>query len=184
MGLALTKKIVEAQGGTVGVESIPGRGSTFFAVLPRKTTITAEEQTPSLAPSLISRPTVLVVEDNEKDQKWLTHALLEHGYYAEIAASGSEVVRRATTDHFNAIVLDLILPDMGGWDVLHAIRDRGPNRQTPVIVVTVVTEKTAAKGFAIDDFLVKPVETNALIGALERSRRPGEENSEAEGARN
>jgi CheY-like chemotaxis protein/anti-sigma regulatory factor (Ser/Thr protein kinase) len=183
LGLALTRKIVEAQGGQVGVESLAGRGSTFFAVLSRKSEIVAQVQTSTIAPPLISRPSVLVIEDNEMDQKWLTNALLEHGYYVEVAINGSEAVQRAWSNRFNAIVLDLILPDMAGWDVLQAIRNYGPNQETPVVVVTVVTEKDTAKGFAIDDFLIKPVEADTLIGALERSRRTDKETSGAEEAR-
>jgi CheY-like chemotaxis protein len=67
--------------------------------------------------------------------------------------------------------------------VLQAIRSTGPNYRTPVIVVTVVTEREAARGFAIDDFLVKPVETDMLIDALERSRRAGKESSKINQAR-
>ena len=59
-----------------------------------------------------------------------------------------------------------ILPDTGGWDILHAIRSNGPNRDTPVIVVTVVAEKGVAKGFPIQDYLVKPVRPDALLESL------------------
>src|SRR5437016_13771123 len=68
-----------------------------------------------------------------------------------------------------AILLDLILPDMVGWQILHAIRSEGPNQNTPIIVTTIVTEKDAARGFPIQDFLSKPVEPKSLINALART---------------
>jgi CheY-like chemotaxis protein len=63
----------------------------------------------------------------------------------------------------------LILPDTGGWDVLHSIRAVGPNQNTPVIVVTVVAERNVAKGFPVQDYLVKPVRSEALLEALKNA---------------
>jgi two-component system sensor histidine kinase/response regulator len=77
LGLALTKKIVEAQGGRVGVQSMVGQGSVFYAVLPkitaRKTETSAERQ--RIAAPATDSPNVLVVEDNEKDSQWIAKFL-------------------------------------------------------------------------------------------------------------
>jgi CheY-like chemotaxis protein len=65
--------------------------------------------------------------------------------------------------------MDLLLPDMGGWDILKQLRSTGPNQKTPVIVVTVVAEKGIAAGFAIHDYLIKPVQTEELLASLQRA---------------
>src|SRR2546423_6900600 len=77
LGLALTRRIVEAQGGRVGVHSIPGQGSTFFAILPRIVTVMVEHDEEDVAeqmlslPSRIGAPSVLIVEDEAKDRRQL-----------------------------------------------------------------------------------------------------------------
>jgi PAS domain S-box-containing protein len=172
LGLALTKRLVEAQGGQVGVVSAPGHGSTFFATLPRMALAGAgpgdEEQG---ALSVVAPPggaTVLVVEDDAQDRAWLMRTLAEAGYGVEGAPTGAEALAKARQRAFDAVTLDLLLPDMAGWDVLHAIRATPLNASVPAVVVTVVAEREAGVGFAILDFLVKPVSVNDLVAALER----------------
>jgi signal transduction histidine kinase/CheY-like chemotaxis protein len=171
LGLALTRKIVEAQGGRVGVESSPGQGSTFSAILPRNSRPIEESRGLDLATRMQSqdRPGVLVIEDNESDRQWLANILGEAGYTVQSVSTGAEGVAKAQAHAFKAILLDLILPDMGGWEVLHSIRARGPNQQTAVIVATVVAEREVAKGFAVQDFLVKPIAPETLLEALKNA---------------
>ena len=169
LGLALTKRLVEAQGGSVGVRSDAGRGSTFHAVLPTG----KQEHLPPL-PRLSSRspgerPSVLVIEDNPRDRELLVRTLDGAGYAVEIAATGAEAIRLCHERVFDAITLDLLLPDMNGLDVLAAIRVEGRSRRARVIVVTVVAEKGAVAGFAVDDVLPKPVDGPTLLNALERA---------------
>ena len=170
LGLALTKRIVEAQRGRVGVRSTPGRGSLFFAVLPR---MAGEVQAIEVA-ELPDRhhpdaPTVLVIEDDAKEREWLVRTLSAAGYAVEVATSGRQALDRCREHTFDAITLDLLLSDMGGWDVLKALRSSGSNQTTPAIVVTVVAEKGVAAGFAIHDYLIKPVRPEELVASLQRA---------------
>jgi signal transduction histidine kinase/CheY-like chemotaxis protein len=172
LGLALTKKIVEAQGGRVGVQSTPDQGSVFYAILPRNSRTKAKSriQDPLPAARIEHGPRVLLIEDNETDRRWLAKILGDAGYLVQSAATGAEGIAKAQANAFHAILLDLILPDMGGWEVLHSIRAGGPNQQAPVIVATVVAEKEVAKGFSVQDYLVKPIASGALLQALEHAR--------------
>jgi signal transduction histidine kinase/CheY-like chemotaxis protein len=175
LGLALTRRIVEAQGGRVGVKSQIGRGSLFFAVLPRKpkeAPIPAAEE--ARRPAVAGAPTVLVVEDDEKERIWLSETLTAAGYAVEIAATGESAIALCRARSFEAITLDLLLPDMSGWDVLRAARAEGANRATPIMVVSVVPEKATGAGFIIQDYLIKPVRVEELIGALERAGVPAD----------
>jgi PAS domain S-box-containing protein len=168
LGLALTKKIVEAQGGSVGVQSIPGRGSVFSAVLPRISQLKEESRVQYRLPEwpIENEPRVLVIEDDESDRQWLAKILGEAGYMVHSAATGAEGIAKAQASVYKAILLDLILPDMGGWEVLHSIRAGGASQQAPVIVATIVAEREAAKGFPVQDFLVKPVAAEKLLQSL------------------
>jgi len=170
LGLALTKRIVEAQGGRVGVRSTPGEGSLFFAVLPRWTGALHEAERPRPAGhGLPGSATILVVEDDTKERRWLVDTLSGGGYAVDVATTGREALERCKERAFDAITLDLLLSDMGGWDVLKALRSAGPNLKTPTIVVTVVAEKGIAAGYAIHDYLVKPVGAEQLLASLQRA---------------
>jgi PAS domain S-box-containing protein len=170
LGLALCKRLVEAQGGSVGLRSTHGVGSTFFALLPRGTSETTTVETePAPLVQRTGSPLILIVEDESRDRAWLSRTLGDAGYNVETAATGQEAVERLRSRRYDGITLDILLPDMIGWDVLREIRREGsPNQNTPVIVVTVVAEKVAAE-FAVHDFLTKPVEPSVLLATLRRA---------------
>jgi PAS domain S-box-containing protein len=170
LGLALTRRIVEAQGGETGVTSTLGKGSCFYAVLPRISR-GAELETPAASAPVIRRPgqrAVLVIEDDAGQRAWIVSTLTAAGYAVDAVATGEAAIRMAEDQPFDAVTVDLLLPDMSGWDVLHAIRAGKRNRDVAAIVVTVVAEKGAGMGFVIHDFLVKPVAVDELLGALQR----------------
>src|SRR6266852_4599808 len=153
LGLALTKRIVEAQGGSVGVRSAPGQGSVFHAVLPRRE----------------GAPEILVVEDNAADQAIIVEALVAAGYSVETASSGAQALAKLRERKFDALTLDLILPDMSGVDLLAMVRAERRNADVPVVVLTVVAEQGSVAGFTVSDVLAKPVDTGALLEALRRA---------------
>ncbi|MBV8191941.1 MAG: response regulator [Alphaproteobacteria bacterium] len=169
LGLALTKRLVEAQGGSVGVTSAPGRGSTFFAVFPRRMERTAPAVAPPGFYGSRGAPLILVIEDEDRDRASLVRILTESGYAVETAATGAQALARCNESKFDAITLDLILPDSSGVDVLRGIRASEKNRDVPVIVVTVVTERGAVAGFAVHDILPKPVDSPILLDSLQRA---------------
>lgn len=170
LGLALTKRLVEAQGGSVGVESVPGQGSTFFVVLPRRATAGK----PMAAPRSISSPRpnapwALVIEDDADDQETIITALAGAGFNVETATTRAQALVKLAAQTFDAITLDLILPDANGSDVLRDLQADERNRDAPVVVVTLVAADGAVAGFEVRDMLKKPVDGNALVNALERA---------------
>lgn len=171
LGLALTKRLVEAQGGSVGVKSVLGHGSQFFAILPLHASEVPEARPdlPSEYPPNTGHASVLVVEDDARDRALLMQALTRAGYGVETAPSGEKAIASCARRAFDAITLDLLLPDMTGLDVLHRIRLEGKNQQTPVIVVSVVAEQGIVAGFSVQDYLIKPVDGRELISALRKA---------------
>jgi signal transduction histidine kinase/DNA-binding response OmpR family regulator/HAMP domain-containing protein len=170
LGLALTKRIVEAQGGKVGVRSTPGAGSVFHAVLPRKMTGEALPAMPRPIVTVnVGAPTVLVVEDNPADQAMIVESLTKAGYSVHTAATGAQALVRLREMDFDGITLDLLLPDMSGVEILDQMRAESRNADVPVIVLTVVAEKGAVAGFSVTDVLAKPLDPNALLDALRRA---------------
>ncbi|MEO8842799.1 MAG: response regulator [Kofleriaceae bacterium] len=173
LGLALSRRLVEAQGGTVGVCSEPGLGSTFHAVLPRQSAIVLPTVSrTSTARNRTGERTILIVEDDDRDRELIASTLAGVGYGFEIARTGADALARCKERYFDAVTLDLLLPDMSGLDVLDTLRVGGWLRDTPVIVVTIVPDVKTA--MAVSDILRKPLNRDALLGALERAGvRPG-----------
>ncbi|HEY6037934.1 MAG TPA: response regulator [Kofleriaceae bacterium] len=172
LGLALSRRLVEAQGGSVGVRSTPNVGSTFHAILPRQCAIA-----PSVPRTLTPRTrtgsrTILIVEDDDRDRELIASTLAGVGYGFEIARTGKDALARCQERPFDAVTLDLLLPDMSGLDVLDTLRVGGWLRDTPVIVVTIVPDVKTA--MAVSEILRKPLDGGALLSALERAGvRPG-----------
>jgi CheY-like chemotaxis protein len=90
------------------------------------------------------------------------------GYAVEVVRTGADAVARSRERRFDAVVLDLILPDVGGFEVLREIRETGKNPTVPTIVVTMVEEDGLEKAFAVTDWLVKPVDPDDLLASLDR----------------
>ena len=167
LGLALTKRIVEAQGGRVGVNSVFGEGSTFYVVLPRQMRGGDEDMPmPPESRGESGGSRVLIVDDNAKDRVWLQKLLQREGYQTEMAANGDEALSLCLSRRFDAILLDILLPDVGGQTVLRAVRERGPNQHTPVILVSITSDASIGQGFTIQDYLIKPVTRESLLKAL------------------
>jgi PAS domain S-box-containing protein len=169
LGLALTRRLAEAQGGSAGVRSTLGKGSVFHVILPRRSSVVPAQPQfrPRAAPP--GAPSVLVIEDDARDQAQLVEALSGAGYAVEAASTGFQALALCGTRKFDAITLDLLLPDMSGQDIIRRVRAAGLNRDVPIVVVTVVAERGAIAGFIVQDFLPKPIDAASLISALARA---------------
>ncbi len=109
---------------------------------------------------------ILVVEDEPRLQKNLARALREEGYAVDTASTGDEGLFKAETNSYDAIVLDIMLPKMDGWEVLDRLRK---TRQTPVLMLTARdTHKDRVRGLdsGADDYLVKPFDLSELFARL------------------
>jgi PAS domain S-box-containing protein len=176
LGLALTLRIVEAQGGEVGVNSSPGKGSTFFAILPLHFHILKEKKSTELSQKHnvvenIEKGTrsILIIEDDPEESALIVKTLKTAGYATNTAFTGKKAIELCHSTYFDAITLDLLLPDTNGWDILRSVRTTGRNQETPAIVVTVVPHKASSFGCRIQNFLIKPIEPKELITALEQA---------------
>jgi len=171
LGLALTRHLAELHGGSVGVRSTPGVGSVFHLLLPRRYETASVPRRPGVTPEAPAAPdaaSVLVIEDDGADQAQLTQLLRSAGYRVDIAASARQALHMAAERRYDAITLDLLLPDRSGLEVLNDLRAHGLNRDVPVVVITMVTETSALAGFVVSDVLAKPIRPHEVNAALRR----------------
>ncbi|GAA0748172.1 PAS domain S-box protein [Ideonella azotifigens] len=173
LGLALTRRLVEAQGGQVGVRSTVGVGSVFHVVLNRvhgQDTQRAEAAARRVQEREAGR--VLVIEDDQRDQALLVDALSQAGFEVDAAADGPYALRRARETAYAALTLDLSLPGMRGLELLGDIRSRGASQASPVVGVTMPADLAMSATFAIANVLCKPIRGDEITSAMMRFRLP------------
>jgi DNA-binding response OmpR family regulator len=119
---------------------------------------------------------ILVVEDERNLNDALCHILGEAGYHATAAYDGRQGLDLARTDDYDVIILDVMLPEMDGFEVVHELRREG--NATPVIIVTAkgeTTDKIQGLDNGADDYMTKPIDTDELLARIRAlSRRKGE----------
>lgn len=114
------------------------------------------------------RNTILVVEDNPQAAKLLSLYLVQAGYQILIAPTGRQALMLAAEHQPMAITLDLLLPDMDGWQVLAELKAMPRTRSIPVVIVSVLDRQALGFHLGALDYLVKPVERAELLHALRR----------------
>ena len=174
LGLALTRLLVMAQGGRVGVRSTPGVGSVFDLVLNRihgTDDARSAEAEGRLARSINRR--LLVIHDGRDDPPQLLPRLTAAGFRVDAAATGEQAVQRADQQEYDAITLGLLLPDQCGLEALQKIRHHGLSRESPVVGMMMRASAGTAVTFAIADVLSKPIRSDEVVSAMARFRLPG-----------
>ena len=174
LGLALTRLLVMAQGGRVGVRSAPGVGSVFDLVLNRihgTDDARSAEAEGRLARSINRR--LLVIHDGRDAPPQLVPRLTAAGFRVDAAATGEQAVQRADQQEYDAITLGLLLPDQCGLEALQKIRHHGLSRESPVVGMMMRASAGTAVTFAIADVLSKPIRSGEVVSAMARFRLPG-----------
>jgi PAS domain S-box-containing protein len=198
LGLAISKEIVSQMGGTIAVESVPGKGSgfSFQMLLPLAAVAPAPEQPPEqpqhAAASLparlaqLGRPLrVLLAEDNPTNQFVVIRLLKGFGIPVDIANDGVEAVAAAARVRYDLICMDMRMPEMDGLEATRVIRRQpGASQHVPIVAMTANAfpeDMAACRAAGMTDFVAKPISKERLVAAIlqamdatEAARRGGE----------
>ncbi|MBI5726486.1 MAG: response regulator, partial [Ignavibacteriales bacterium] len=165
LSIPLAKRFLEMMSGTVDVVSSPLTGSTFTIQLPVSTLSTIESKISAL-PKIDGKNKVLVIEDDYATSKLLSNYLNKWGYEPQIINSGLKALDLLKKERFLAVIMDIVLPDVNGLELLKRIREEEHSKYTPVIVCSVEAEQQKAFLMGAVEYFVKPIRYKDLVEVL------------------
>jgi PAS domain S-box-containing protein len=168
LGLAITQRLAELHGSELKLETEAGRGSCFFFSLPVAAVRAPRARESSTALAATGTQTILVIEDDPVTAHLIQSQLTSSGYEAIVCDQPQDAARMAAELQPDAITLDLLMKPSNGWEVMLELKRDPATANIPVIVISIVDQPAVGATLGADDYLVKPVDREVLLRAVQR----------------
>ena len=174
LGLPICREIIEHHKGEIWVESAFGYGSTFMFSIPLNYEEVIDEKTPEETVSKIattnitetwkpSDKTILVVDDEPSIRSLLRQEISEVGYQIKEAVNGKEALKSIRQEKPDLVVLDVMMPEMNGFDVAAILKNDPGTQNIPIIIVSIIDDQQRFNRLGIDRYLTKPIDIGMLL---------------------
>lgn len=168
LGLSLVRRLTEMHKGTVSISSELGRGSCFTVRLPYLTKTNSNITTNDMNSMHSHNSQVLIVEDSIVAAEQVARYLSEIGMQPTIYCRGEGAIETAARIQPALIILDIQLPGISGWEVLTQLKSDSHTENIPVLMISVVDERSRGLSLGAADYLVKPITRDQLRQSLEK----------------
>ncbi|MEY4754365.1 MAG: hypothetical protein RJA44_2040 [Pseudomonadota bacterium] len=179
LGLTISRRIVRAMGGDIHLDSVPGQGSTFsfvlsFGLQPEVEATEAFDQSWPARTARLQGLRLLLVEDDPINQEAMQLLLPLDGARVDLADTGTRAIQMGLAGQpYDAVLMDLQMPDMSGIDATRELRARG--YRAPIIALTAnafAEYEQACHEAGMDDYLAKPIHIDRLVEVIRKHLRP------------
>jgi CheY-like chemotaxis protein/signal transduction histidine kinase len=165
LGLTLVKRYVDFLDGELDITSALGKGTTFNLTIPVEEILEIEKQI-SVLPKPGQNSKVLVIEDDFATSKLLANYLNKWGYEPVVVNSAEQTLKIVDDEQYLAILMDIVLPDSSGLELLQRLRERKNTKRTPVIICSVEAEQQKAFLMGAVEYFIKPINYKYLVEVL------------------
>ena len=178
LGLAITRRLCQMMGGDVTVTSEVGKGSTFSVLLPCEVNMAVDDAPPAISADAGSsrhdsqNKSVLVIDDDQTARDLISDHLRQAGFSVITASGGHDGLKKAKEYRPIAITLDVMMPDLDGWNVMAALRSDVELADIPVVMATIVDEQRHGMALGAVAYLTKPIDRDELIQIIRRFKAP------------
>lgn len=177
LGLAITRRFCEMLGGYIALESEEGVGSTFSVWLPRRSEMPKSQtgevkkiETGTHQPIDNTTSVVLVIDDDDASRETIEAFLQQDHYHVVSTNNGEDGLRLAAEYLPSVILLDVLMPGMDGWAVLHHLKSTPELADIPVIMSTILTDRNMGYTLGASDYITKPVNKEQILRVVKRYR--------------
>jgi CheY-like chemotaxis protein/two-component sensor histidine kinase len=178
LGLTISKHFVTMLGGSIDVQSEPGKGSEFTITLPdAQAEAVKSAPAPKLVPHVFppgDEIKLLVVDDDESVHHLLSATLEKEGYHLLHAYDGQQAIELARSAAPDVITLDVMMPRVDGWSVLGQLKSAPETARIPVIMISILDERTLGYSMGASEFMTKPIDRARLVALVKQfAGQPG-----------